>query len=187
MLKAFDEVADDGNGLFLREFGSFFDEGFQIAFIAELSDDVTVVGSTVDVMAFEYVGMVEFFEGIDFTFEHFFLWFALDWLDIDDFDGNGLLIFLVDASVDNRAETFSDDVFEAVGVVFDFFSEIIIRIELPIHVWEYEIRRLKIWIITIYIQFNIPFSLIFLSFLIFTLNCEFYYTFHLYSQIPSIN
>jgi hypothetical protein len=28
---------------------------------------------------------------------------------------------------------------------------------LPIHVWEYEIRRLKIWIITIYIQFNIPF------------------------------
>jgi hypothetical protein len=100
-------------------------------------------------MAFEDVGMVEFFEGIDFAFEHFFLGFALDWLDIDDFDGNGLLIFLVDASVDNGAETFADDVFEAVGVVFDFFPEIIIGIELPIHVWEYEIRRLKIWIITI--------------------------------------
>jgi hypothetical protein len=109
-------------------------------------------------MAFEDVGMVEFFEGIDLTLKHFFLRFALDWLDINDFDGNGLLIFLVDASVDNRAETFANDVFEAVGVVFDFFSEIIIRIELPIHVWEYEIRRLKIWIITIYIQFNIPFS-----------------------------
>jgi hypothetical protein len=29
-------------------------------------------------MAFEDVGMVEFFEGIDLTFKHFFLWFALD-------------------------------------------------------------------------------------------------------------
>jgi hypothetical protein len=29
-------------------------------------------------MAFEDVGMVEFFEGIDLTLKHFFLWFALD-------------------------------------------------------------------------------------------------------------
>jgi hypothetical protein len=78
MFKAFDEVADDGDGFFLREFESFFDEGFQIALIAEFRDDVAVVGSTVDVMAFEDVGMVEFFEGIDFAFEHFFLGFALD-------------------------------------------------------------------------------------------------------------
>jgi hypothetical protein len=78
MLKTFDEVADDGDGFFLREFESFFDEGFQIAFITELSDDVAIVSSTVDIMAFENVGMVEFFEGIDLTLKHFFLRFALD-------------------------------------------------------------------------------------------------------------
>lgn len=85
-------------------------------------------------MAFEDVGVVEFFEGIDFALEHFFLWFALYGLDIDDFDGDGFFGFFVDASVDNRTEAFTDDVFKAVGVVFDFFSKIIIGIELSIHV-----------------------------------------------------
>ena len=54
-------------------------------------------------------------------------------LDINDFNGDRLLIFLVDASVDNGTEAFTDDIFETVGVVFNFFSQIIIGIELAIH------------------------------------------------------
>lgn len=78
--------------------------------------------------------MIKFFKGIDFALEHFFLWFSLDGLDVDDFDGDGLFSFFVDAPVDYGTEAFADDVFEAVGVVFDFFSKIIIGIELSIHV-----------------------------------------------------
>lgn len=152
MPETFDKVSDDGDGFVFGEFESFFDEGFQITLIAEFGDNVAIIGSTVNIVAFKDVGMVEFFECIDFAFEHFFLWFALYGLDIDDFDGDGLLIFLIDASVDDGAEAFADDVSETVWVVFNFFSEIIIGIELAIHVWEYEIRRLKIWIITIYID-----------------------------------
>ena len=134
MPESFDKVSDDGNGFLLRQFNSFLDESFQITLIAEFSDDVAIVCSTVNVMAFKNVGMVEFFEGINLAFEHLFLWFALNGLDINDFDGDWLLIFLVDAPVDDGAVTFADDVFETVRVVFDFFSEIIIGIELAIHV-----------------------------------------------------
>jgi hypothetical protein len=77
--------------------------------------------------------MVELFQCINLALKHFFLWFSLDGLDVDDFDGDGLLVFLVNAPVDDRAEAFTDDVFETVGVVLDFFSEIIIGIELSIH------------------------------------------------------
>lgn len=134
MFKPLNEIADDGYGLLFREFDSFFDESFQIALITKLSDDVTVISSAVDIVAFEDVGVVEFFEGVNFPLQHFFLWFALDRLDVDDFDGDGLFGFLVDAPVDDRTETFADDVFEAVRVVFDFFPKIVIGIELSIHV-----------------------------------------------------
>ena len=134
MSESFDKVSDDGDGFLLRKFNSFLDESFQITLIAEFSDDVAIVCSTVNVVAFKNVGMVEFFKGINLALEHLFLRFALDGLDINDFDGDGLLIFLVDAPVDDRAVTFTDDVFETVRVVFDFFSEIIIGIELAIHV-----------------------------------------------------
>ena len=139
MPETFDEVSDYGDGFLFWEFDSFFYESFQISFITEFSDDVAIIGSTVDIVAFKDVGMIEFFECINLALKHFFLGFALDGLDIDDFDGDGLLVFLVDASVDDRTETFADDVLETVGVVFYFFSEIIIRIELTIHVWQYEI------------------------------------------------
>lgn len=77
--------------------------------------------------------MVKFLQSINLAFEHFFLGFSLDGFDVNNFDGDRLLIFLVDAPVDDGAETLSDDVLEAIRVVLDFFSEIIIGIELAIH------------------------------------------------------
>ena len=84
-------------------------------------------------MALENVWMIKFFKGINLALKHFFLRLALDTLDVNDFDCNGLFIGLVDTSVDDRTKTFTNDVFETVGVIFDFFSEIIIGIELAIH------------------------------------------------------
>lgn len=81
--------------------------------------------------------MVKFFECIDLTFEHLFFWLSLDGFDVDNFNGDRLFIFFIDASVNNGAEAFADDVFQTIGIVFDFFSEVIIGIELSIHCSEF--------------------------------------------------
>jgi len=81
--------------------------------------------------------MVKFFEGINLTFKHLFFWLSLDGFDVDDFNGDWLFIFFIDAPVNNGAEAFADDVFQTIRIVFDFFSKVIIGIELPIHCSEF--------------------------------------------------
>lgn len=133
MSETIDKISNDGDGLLLWEFDSLFDKGFQVSFIAEFGDDVAIISGTVDVVALENVGMIKFFEGVDFAFEHFLFGFSLYAFDIDDFDGDRFFGFFIDAPVDDRTETFPNDILETVGVVLYFFSKIIIGIELPIH------------------------------------------------------
>jgi len=52
-------------------------------------------------MTFEYVRMIKFFKCINLSLKHFFLWFALDSFNINDFNSDWLFIFLIDASVDD--------------------------------------------------------------------------------------
>ncbi len=57
----------DRKCLLFREFFPLFEEIFEITFVAELSDDVAIVSGTEDIVAFEYVGVVELLEGVDFA------------------------------------------------------------------------------------------------------------------------
>lgn len=133
VLESFQKITNDGDCLLLWKFASLFDKSFQITLIAELSDNVTVVCCTVNIMAFEDVWMIQLFQGINFAFEHFFLRFTLDTFDIDDFNRNLLSWLFIDAFVDNRAETLTNDVLQPVWVILNFFSQVIIRIEMSIH------------------------------------------------------
>ena len=61
MLESFDKVSDDGNSFLLGQFYPFLYESFQITLIAEFRDDVAIVCSTVNIVAFEDIWMIKFF------------------------------------------------------------------------------------------------------------------------------
>lgn len=104
----------------------------KISFIAELSDDVAIIGSAENIVAFEDIRMVQLFKGIYLAFKHAFFWFTLDSPDVDYFDGYFFLGFIVAAFVDDGAESSADDVFESIGVILYFFAKIVAAVNLMI-------------------------------------------------------
>jgi len=56
--ESFNKVTDYWYSLLLWKFNSLFDKSFQIPFIAEFSDNVTVVSCTINIVTFENVRMV---------------------------------------------------------------------------------------------------------------------------------
>jgi hypothetical protein len=77
-------------------------------------------------VALEYIGMVKFLECVYFPLQHFLFGLTLYGFDVNNFDGNSLFIFLIKSSVNDRAEALSDNILEAVRVIFNFFPKIII-------------------------------------------------------------
>ena len=65
MDESHENFPDEGKGFFFRQFLTLFEKMFEISFIAELSDDVAIVGSTENIMAFHDVGMVQLLEGFN--------------------------------------------------------------------------------------------------------------------------
>jgi hypothetical protein len=76
-------------------------------------------------VAFEDVGMVEFLECINLAIEHALFRLALDGSDVNHFYCHFFLGLVIRATVDDRAEPSSNDVLEAIGVVLDFFPEVV--------------------------------------------------------------
>ena len=74
---------------------------FEISLIAELGDDVAIIGSTENIVAFKYVGMVQLFEGFNFSLKHFLFRFVLDGPNVDNFDCHFLLGLIVAPSIYN--------------------------------------------------------------------------------------
>ena len=73
----------------------------EISLIAELSDDVAIIGSTEDIMTFKYVRMIQLFEGFNFSLKHFLFRFVLDGPNVNNFDCHFLLGLIVTSSVYN--------------------------------------------------------------------------------------
>lgn len=84
-------------------------------------------------MALEDVGMGEFLECLYLALQHLLLGFALDGPNVDDLNGYFFLGLVVRAAVDHRAESASDDVLEAVGVVLYFFAHVVARVQQLVH------------------------------------------------------
>lgn len=104
----------------------------KISFITELSDDVTIVSSAKNVMAFENVRMVQFFKSIYLALQHAFFGFSLNSPDVYDFDGYFFLGFIVATFVDDWAESPTNHIFESIGVVLYFFAKIVAAVNLMI-------------------------------------------------------
>jgi len=60
-------LADKRVGFLLRELLPLFEQILKIALVAELSNDVAVVGSTEDIVAFQHVHMVQLLQSIYLT------------------------------------------------------------------------------------------------------------------------
>lgn len=73
----------------------------EISLIAELSDDVAIIGSTEDIMTFKYVRMIQLFEGFNFSLKHFLFRFVLDGPNVNNFDCHFLLGLIITPSVHN--------------------------------------------------------------------------------------
>jgi len=106
--KAIDNVSKDWDSLLFREFFSFFEQVLEITLIAKLGYYIAVIDSTIDVVAFQDIYMVKFFQRIDFSLEHLSSRFILDGFEINDLDGNLIFCSFVDSAKYARAKPFSD-------------------------------------------------------------------------------
>ena len=69
IVKPTENISDDWLGLLLGKVVLFPEFGLQVASIAELSDDIAVAIAGEDFVALQNIGMVEFFQHIDFRKE----------------------------------------------------------------------------------------------------------------------
>lgn len=58
MNESLKNFSNQRKGFFLRKFLALLEEVLEVSFIAELGDDVAIVGRTEDVVAFEDVGVI---------------------------------------------------------------------------------------------------------------------------------
>ena len=63
----------------------------QVALVAKLGDDVAVAVAGEDLEAAEDTGMAEFLEDVDFGEKELFQFFALEGLELNNFDGDNLV------------------------------------------------------------------------------------------------
>jgi hypothetical protein len=128
MDEAHEDLANDGQSFFFRQLFPLLEEVLEVALVAELSDDVAIVGSAEDIVALEDVGVVELLECVYLALQHLFLGLALDGPDVDHFHCHLLFGLVVAAAVHHRTEPASDHVFQPVGIVFDLFAQLVMAI-----------------------------------------------------------
>jgi hypothetical protein len=66
--EAHKDLPNKGKSFFFRELLAFLEEVLEISFVAELSDDVAVIGGAENIVAFKDVRVVEFLESVNLTF-----------------------------------------------------------------------------------------------------------------------
>lgn len=127
------KLSNNRQGFLLRQLLSLLECILKISFVAKLSDDVAIIGSVVDIVAFEDVWMIQFLQGLDLTLQHLLLWFSLDGPDVYYLDCYLFLGFVVGSTVDYRAKASAYDVLESIGVVLYLFTELVVAVELVLH------------------------------------------------------
>lgn len=101
MNESVENFTDKWKCFVFREFLALFEQMLKISFIAKLSDDVAIVSSAENIVAFENVRMIQFFKGINLPFKHAFLRFSLDGPDVYHFDGYFFFGFIIAAFIDH--------------------------------------------------------------------------------------
>ena len=70
--------------------------------------------------------MIEFFESIDFPLKHLLFGSIANGSEIDNFDGDLFSGSFIDASKDGGSEAFAYEIVEAIGIILDFFANLIV-------------------------------------------------------------
>jgi hypothetical protein len=89
--EATDDLPEVADGFGLGHPSALGEEPGQVAVIAELGNDVAVVGCGEHVVAAQDVGVFECFQGFDLALQHFLAEFVAYTLHINDFDGHCLI------------------------------------------------------------------------------------------------
>lgn len=91
VFEAEEDVFDYGDGLLLGECFHTPEFALKISIIAQLCDNVAVSIAGEYFIAAQNVGMIKFFEDFNFGEEQFFKLFRLERIELDNFDGDGLV------------------------------------------------------------------------------------------------
>lgn len=120
-----EDALEDYLSLGLLEWSSGGDAILEVALIAEFGDDVAVIDSAVDIEAVDEVGMLEFFEDLNFYVELFLhkLWLFV--AQVDHLYGHLLLGVLVEALEGAAPVGEVEMVVETVGVVLDLLAQLV--------------------------------------------------------------
>lgn len=78
IVQPFKDITNDGFRLVLIKISLLPQSRLKISFIAKLRDDITVPIAGENFMAFEDIGVTEFFKYVDLREEKFFKFFALE-------------------------------------------------------------------------------------------------------------
>ena len=124
--EAADDVSEDGDGLAFGQLLPLLEQVLQVALVAELSDNVAIIDSAVDVVTFHDIGVVEFFKCVDLSLEHLFSGAVAQGFQVDDLDGHLLPGPLIDSPEHAGAEAPADQVGEPVGVILNFLAHFIV-------------------------------------------------------------
>ena len=124
-MESFEKIFEIIQSFFFLEFSSKFNFLFKGTSIAVLIDEVVVVGSFEDFDEPDNMsGILNFTESLDLVDGELFEFRAdFEFLYFDDFDGNDLIGFLIDGSVDLSKLTFSNNIVQ--DVVLYFFSHLL--------------------------------------------------------------
>ena len=121
-----DDISENGDSFWLWKFVPFLQQIFEISLVAEFGDDITIILGTVDVEALHNILMIEFFESIDFPLKHLLFGSIANGSEIDNFDGDLFSGSFIDASKDGGSEAFAYEIVEAIGIILDFFANLIV-------------------------------------------------------------
>ena len=129
ILQSFEYISDEFFGLALFHVALGLELAFQVALIAEFSDDVAIAVTCKDFLAAQHVGVIQFFEDLNLGEEQFLKFFAFETVELDDFDGDdftcmmdGVTGELIVGAVDFAEVALSKQVVEVENVVLDLLE-----------------------------------------------------------------
>lgn len=96
----------------------------EISSFTKLGDDIAIIDTEVYIQALNDVGMFDFLENIDFTFQQSSGYFALDVTDSDFFNSNSALVVNVGSFIDSAKASFSYLFLKIKDIVFNFLEHV---------------------------------------------------------------
>ena len=93
--ESIDNISKYWNSFLLWKLFSFLQQILEIPFITKLCDNIAIISSAVDVVTFDNIDVINFFERVDLPLEHLSCGPIFYRSQVNYFDGNLISSFLI--------------------------------------------------------------------------------------------